>query len=100
MAQSPADYRWSSHHFNALGRKDDLITPYEEWIALGKDIHSRCAAYRALFDQAPDDKRIEHIRYSSRKGLPLGRGSFKTQIETQLQIKLGTGKVGRPPKSD
>ena len=69
-------------------------------MALGKDMHSRCDAYRALFNQAPDDKRNEHIRYNNRKGLPLGGESFKAQIETQLQIKLGTGKVGRPPKSD
>ena len=69
-------------------------------MALGKDMHLRRAAYRALFNQAPDEKQNEHIRYSSHKGLPLGGESFKAQIETQLQIKLGTGKVGRPPKSD
>ncbi|MBT8048323.1 MAG: transposase [Xanthomonadales bacterium] len=100
MVQSPADYRWSSHHFNALGREDDLITPHEEWMALGRDKQSRCTAYRTLFDQTLGDERIEQIRYSNRKGLPLGRKSFRAQIETQLQIKLGTGKVGRPPKSE
>lgn len=99
MVQAPADYRWSSHRCNGLGRADDLITPHEEWLALGKNHRSRCTAYLGLFDQPPEHDRIENIRYSNRKGLPLGGTAFKSQIETQLKIKLGTGKVGRPSKS-
>jgi hypothetical protein len=34
------------------------------------------------------------------KGFPPGRESFQSQIENQLEIKLGSGKVGRPPKSN
>lgn len=100
MVDKPDDYRWSSYRSNALGQKVELITPHEEWMILGRDDHTRCAAYRALFNDAPRQSQIDEIRYSNRKGLPLGRESFKSQIETQLQIKLGSGKVGRPPGSD
>ena len=100
MVDKPDDYRWSSYRCNALGQDDKLIKPHEEWMALGVDHRSRCAAYGALFDDAPQKSQIDEIRYSNRKGLPLGRESFKTQIENQLQIKLGSGKVGRPPKSN
>lgn len=100
MVESPGDYRWSSYHCNALGRVDELTTPHPEWIALGRDMGSRCAAYRALFGQPPEAAELEQIRYSNRKGLPLGNESFKTRIENQLNLKLGTGKVGRPTASD
>ena len=99
IVQSPADYRWSSYRCNAMGHRNELITPREEWKALGRDKHSRCATYRALFDQDLDPDRIARIRRSNRKGLPLGSALFKAQIETQLNIRLGTRKVGRPPKS-
>ena len=99
MVDKPDHYRWSSHRCTALGLDDELITPHEEWMALGVDHRSRCAAYRALFDDVPSKSQIDQIRFSNRKGLPLGRESFKSQIEKQLEIKLGSGKVGRPPKS-
>jgi hypothetical protein len=44
----------------------------------------------------PDDYRCS----SYRRGLSLGRESFKSQIKTQLEIKLGSGKAGRPPKTN
>ena len=98
MVDQPGHYRGSSHRCTALGEDDELITPREEWMALGVDHRSRCAAYRALFDAAPSKSQIDQIRFSNRKGLPLGGASFKSQIEKQLQINLGSGKVGRPPK--
>jgi putative transposase len=100
MVTKPDRYRWSSYRRNALGQDDELVTPHEEWMALGGDERSRCAAYRSLFDVPPKQSEIEQIRFNNRKGLPLGRKSFKSQIETRLQIKLGSGKVGRPSKSE
>ena len=38
------------------------------------------------------------IRYTNSKGLPLGSKSFLAEIESQLKLKLGSGKVGRPRK--
>lgn len=99
MVDIPDHYLWSSYRCNALGQDNELITPHEEWMALGADDRSRYAAYRALFDNAPRKSQLEQIRYTNRKGLPLGSDSFKSQIETQLGIKLGSGKVGRPSKS-
>jgi hypothetical protein len=36
---------------------------------------------------------------NNRKGLPLDSELLETEVESQLQIELGTGKVGRPPSS-
>ena len=40
------------------------------------------------------------IRYTNSKGLPLGSKSFLAEIESQLKLKLGSGKVGRPRKEN
>ncbi len=40
------------------------------------------------------------IRYTNTKGLPLGSKSFLAEIESQLKLKLGSGKVGRPRKEN
>ena len=42
------------------------------------------------------DNPVEKIRYTNCKGLPLGSKSFLAAIESQLKLKPGSGKVGRP----
>jgi len=36
MVRHPANYRWSSFNFNALGEASDLRVPHNCWFALGK----------------------------------------------------------------
>lgn len=98
MVKSPGDYPWSSYQTNGLEATDHLITPHRQWLKLGHDLPSRHAAYRRLFEAEIAGKRLEAIRHSNRKGLPLGCKRFRAEIESQLNIKLGSGKVGRPPK--
>jgi putative transposase len=98
MVEGPNEYRWSSYHANALGLPDPLITPHQQWLSLGSDASSRSHAYSDLFAEQPTASILNKIRYHNRKGLPLGDTSFKKQIESQLQTKLGSGKIGRPPK--
>ena len=33
----PADYRWSSYPCNALGKRDPLIEPHEDYLRLGRN---------------------------------------------------------------
>ncbi len=49
MVSHPSEYPWSSYHFNALGQPNDLVTPYLEYLHLGKTAEARQAAYRQLF---------------------------------------------------
>jgi putative transposase len=96
MATDPGEYPWSSYAANALGQPDALLAPHPLWMALGNDKSSRCLAYQRLFDAKPPRSVLKIIRYSNRKGLPLGSEHFKARIESQLKIKLGSGKIGRP----
>ena len=59
---TPADYRWSSYHFNALGHADELVTPHNELVRLGSTDFERQTAYQALFRDALVDQQINEIR--------------------------------------
>jgi len=98
MVIAPEDYRWSSFRTNALGATDPLITPHEQWLQLGNNDEVRRKAYRELFDGNVPCTLVEKIRYTNSKGLPLGSKSFLAELESQLKLKLGSGKVGRPRK--
>ena len=98
MVANPADYRWSSFRANALGIRNDLITPHECLLSLGTTELACRTAYQGLFEQNLEPERLEHIRCSVRKGLPTGNDRFKRQIEATLSVKLGNGKRGRPTK--
>jgi len=97
IVNKPGEYRWSSFAANALGKDDPLVSPHQQWLALGRDNRSRFHAYRSLLECESPESALGEIRYSHRKGLPLGSDAFKARIEAQLGITLGTGQVGRPP---
>ena len=49
MVEYPAEYSWSSHHANARGAPDILVTPHELYKRLGQSQQERQRAYRQLF---------------------------------------------------
>lgn len=49
MVEAPAHYRWTSYRANALGQPDPRLTSPALYLALGKTVETRQAAYRALF---------------------------------------------------
>src|SRR5688572_25335981 len=57
IVNTPGNFVWSSHGFHANGKPDDLVTPHEVYLGLGKSEASRRSAYLHLFDSAedPDD---------------------------------------------
>jgi len=98
MVATPDQYRWSSFRNNALGQLDDVIRPHPMWLGLGCDFTSRSRAYWEFVQAGSSQTMLEAIRYTNRKGLPLGSNVFKARIETKLGVRLGSGKIGRPAK--
>ena len=98
IVKLPEDYHWSSFRTNAFARPDSLISPHEQWLLLGSNGPARCKAYRELFKESLCSTQIDTIRRTNIKGLPLGSNRFREEIESQLQVKLGTGRIGRPSK--
>jgi putative transposase len=83
MASHPAEYPWSSHRRYAERMGDDLVTPHEVVVALGKTPEDRAKAYRALFDTDLDQATLRRIRHSSRHGWALGSREFCRSLERQ-----------------
>jgi putative transposase len=85
MVRSPAHYRWSSYRHNGQGKEDALITPHALYLALGKTLPTRLAAYKALFKAHLDDGVLEDIRSAWQTGTPLGNDFFRQKVELKGQ---------------
>jgi putative transposase len=98
MVRSPAHYRWSSYRHNGQGKEDALITPHALYLALGKTLPTRLAAYKALFKAHLDSGVLDDIRSAWQTGTPLGNDFFRQKVEAKLKCKVGQARRGRPRK--
>lgn len=95
IARDPRGYRWSSHHANAYGEADALVTPHDKYIALGRDASERQSYYRALFRQVLSDADLLDIRDATQRGWALGTKSFRDHVATTLGRRAAPAKKGR-----
>jgi putative transposase len=84
MVERPGDYRWSSYRANAELQPSLLITPHEEYLALGFSPPERAANYRELFRQKIDPAALKEIRLAVNGGFVLGNDRFKEEIAQML----------------
>jgi putative transposase len=84
MVSHPAEYRWSSHRFNAWGEPDALVTPHPVYLALGSDAAQRQEVYRGLSGSALDPKAVESIRVATNSGQMLGADRVIHRVRPQL----------------
>jgi putative transposase len=98
LVDHPRDYPWSSHRANALGARDPIVTPHDEYLALGADARTRQAAYRSLFDAGLDDSTLGAIRDATNKGWVLGSKRFRDEIATLLDRRTQPTRAGRQPR--
>lgn len=100
MVSHPSEYPWSSYHHNALGRPDDLVTPYLEYRRLGKTDEERQAAYRQLFKHHIPERSINEIREATNKAWVLGNDRFKQRVQKQLERRVAPEARGGDRKSE
>jgi putative transposase len=98
MSAGPADYRWSSYAFNALGGSNPAITPHKDYLHLGRDTPSRLAAYRLLFEH-DDGHGDDELRAHTRQQKVWGSERFRHEIEALTQRAAHVRPRGRPPSS-
>ena len=89
MADHPASYPWSSYGSNALGKRINVLTPHECYLALGGSAEERRAAYQALFEQQIPDLALRAIRETVNKSWALGDKNFIKRIEKQTGVIYG-----------
>ena len=100
MVQDPAEYYWSSYQCNALGKESSLLKPHQEYLSLGKSSDERLKNYRELFKYHIDEEMVTDIREAVNKGMALGSGRFKEQIEQTYHRRVVPRKAGRPRIGD
>ena len=101
MVADPSEYQWSSHRVNAGAREDSLISPHEEFLALGTEESTRRPSYKALFADALNEKLLERIRVSTVGGYPLASEAFASTLGTKLHPSRPgpRRKAGSSPRS-
>ena len=99
MVKHPRDYRWTSYHANADGRRDGLITPHDQYLRLGRGEDARREAYRALFKAHMDEETVDRIRAATNGNYVLGGSRFEAEIAAMLKRRVARGKAGRPSKT-
>ena len=80
------DYKWSSYHFNAYGKHDEIILPHKQYQSLAKDKEQRCYQYRELFRNQINDNLLHEIHDSINHEWLLGNDRCRVRL----------GKPGRP----
>jgi putative transposase len=98
MVRRPQDHEWSSYRANAGLAESQLITPHEEYLALGGCEKERGANYRRLFDADLDPADLEGIRAAANGGFVWGDERFRAELTTMLGRRVEMGAPGRPRK--
>lgn len=96
MVDDPAEYVWSSYQAHALGKQIQIHSPHAEYLKLGNEGINRQRSYRALFDGHIGNGQIQDIRDAVNKGMALGDGRFKDEIEHLHGRRIRPAKMGRP----
>lgn len=62
MVADPRDYPWSSHHRNAFGEHDPLVSPHPTYLSLSHDPLERQQRYRTLVMETMSTDALDAIR--------------------------------------
>ena len=98
LAHAPDRYMWSSHHHNAAGASDSIITPHPLYEKLGANARDRQAAYRALFRNYIEERTLDVIRRSARRGAVLvdSRSTERVDVDGNSTRLLPSGSSVTP----
>ena len=96
IVRHPREYRWRSYRANAEAKAEELVTPHEEYLRLGRDPRDRREAYRALFKAHLNETLVKQIREATNGNYALGNQRFQVEIERALGRRATKGKAGRP----
>lgn len=98
MVEHPAEYPWSSYCANGEGKCNDMLTPHDEYLRLGRTVTSRIKNYRGLFSAHLEPEILDDIRQSTNGNYVLGSTRFKEEIANMLKRRVSPRRAGRPRK--
>lgn len=100
LASAPADCRWTSHSYYALGTPDKLISEHPVYIGLGVNPQDRRQRFLALFDSPIEERELTKLRTAVNKGWALGSDTFLDRMAAALGGPVRPARRGRPLKEE
>jgi putative transposase len=98
MVIDPAEYKWSSYQYNALGKQSDLLTPHDEYLTMSKNVDEGQKIYQDLFKYQFDKEFVTKISDATNKGMAIGSENFKQDFEMNCKRRMPRSKMARPKK--
>jgi len=71
LCKHPGDYRWTTFHANACGRKVSWLTPHSLYEELGNSKSARCQAYEELFADGLEEDMVATLRSRTNQRLAI-----------------------------
>lgn len=94
MAQTAAEYAWSSARVHCGDAEDDGLLDLETWRELWAP-----RAWRDFLNERQAAESDDEIRRCTHTGRPLGGPRFVTELETLLRRRLAPSEGGTPPQA-
>jgi putative transposase len=98
VVRHPLEYAWSSYRTNTAGEPSLVVTPHENFIALGDNDSSRRCAYESMFQTNLSEAMLQQIRDAANGGFALGSEAFVERLGKSLGKRPCRGAPGRPRK--
>ena len=91
MVERPEQFPWSSYAGNAGLRRDELLSPHDEYLALGRDEAALHRLYRGLLSDEDSIDSLEAMRGATHTGFPLVGPQLKAQLaEAGVRLERAT----------
>ena len=88
MVAAPGDYPYSSYAANAHGDPNPLVVSQPTDLALGTTPATRCAVYRAMFQETLPAATLARFRKSTEAGEVIGDNRFCAEINSMLARRI------------
>jgi putative transposase len=96
LAESPADYPWSSHRHCVGQVVEKGISPHPLYWALGNTPFAREQAYADLVARGLGTEMVHHFTESGLHGWAMGSQAFLEGLQKQTPRRVLKGRPGRP----
>ena len=93
VVEQAADYRWSSYHFNAFNKEDEIIISHPDYMDLADTEEHRLAVYIELFEEEISSEIITDIKDALDNEDVLGPATLKEKV-VELANKKKAEKEG------
>ena len=99
IAETAADYPWSSHGHYVGRRSDKLVTPHPLWWQLGNTPFAREAAYLELVQSGLAPAQERALTDSALRGWALGEPEYVADLQRRTERRVTKARAGRPYSS-